>query len=263
MRRIWAKQIPPALVIGAALGIGSLAAADPPADWPPPSSVADFPHRSAAAQTVPPMLPVPPRPDGRVAPALWTEPAGALKDAPGGLTPNAKPLPPPAPSARLSPALPEKARRLDPTKKPGDFNALISAAGGLGIVIGIFLLGTWIFRRSAPQGLTRLPGDVFEILGRAPLAGRQQVHLLRCGNKLLLVSVTPTGAETLTEITDPVEVDRLAGLCCQANPQSSSAAFRQIFEQLAPRRAGRGLRDRYASGDVNPGGWGLDGGGPS
>ena len=55
--------------------------------------------------------------------------------------------------------------------------------------------------------------------GRAPLAGRQHVHLLRCGSKLLLVSVTPGGAETLTEVTDPAEVDRLAGLCRQAHPK--------------------------------------------
>ena len=77
-----------------------------------------------------------------------------------------------------------------------------------------------------------MPGEVVEVLGRAPLANRQQIHLLRCGNKLLLVSVTPTGAETLTEITDPMEVDRLAGLCQQAQPGSATAAFRKVLQQF-------------------------------
>jgi flagellar biogenesis protein FliO len=95
----------------------------------------------------------------------------------------------------------------------------------------------WLVKRKTPQSLTRLPSEAFEVLGRAPLSGRQQVHLLRCGNRLLLVSVTPGGAETLTEITDPLEVDRLAGLCRQSQPGSSSAAFKQVFEQLASRRA--------------------------
>lgn len=114
--------------------------------------------------------------------------------------------------------------------------SMIFIAGSTGLVLGIFLLLVWIVRRKTPQAMVRLPGEAFEILGRAPLSGRQQVQLLRCGSRLLLISVTPGGAETLTEITDPMEVDRLSGLCRQSQPGSSSAAFKQIFEQLAPRR---------------------------
>ena len=78
-----------------------------------------------------------------------------------------------------------------------------------------------------------MPREVFEILGRSSLGARQQVQLLRCGSKLLLVTITPHGTETLTEVTDPLEVDRIAGVCHQANPKSSTAAFRQVFQQLA------------------------------
>jgi flagellar biogenesis protein FliO len=128
----------------------------------------------------------------------------------------------------------------DSSKKPSGLPSMAAVFGCLGVVLGIFLLIAWMIRRAAPQGLTRLPNEAFEVLGRAPLAGRQNVHLLRCGNKLLLVSITPAGTETLTEITDPQEVDRLAGLCRQAGPRSSTAAFRRIFEQLAPKHASRG-----------------------
>lgn len=126
----------------------------------------------------------------------------------------------------------------------------------LGVVIGIFLVLAWILRRAAPRGLARLPDEAFEMLGRAPLAGKQHVHLLRCGNKLLLVSVTPAGTETLTEITDPQEVDRLAGLCRQGHPHSSTAAFRQVFAQLAPKRPSRksleeSVYDTYDSSGID------------
>jgi flagellar biogenesis protein FliO len=127
----------------------------------------------------------------------------------------------------------------DAPKKPTGLPSMATLFGSLAVVVGVFLLIAWLMRRAAPQGLTRLPDEAFEVLGRAPLAGRQNVHLLRCGNKLLLVSVTPAGTETLTEITDPQEVDRLAGLCRQGGPHSSTAAFKQIFEQLAPKRPGR------------------------
>jgi flagellar biogenesis protein FliO len=279
MRGNWAKRIPPVWAIGIALGIGGLAAAEPLAGWPdaslpsgssantiPPnrqSTRAGSPQCGASNSPETPMLAVPPRRDDQVVRALWAETAAPSKEAPHSFIPPGKLLPPPTQPARLSPTSLGKAQRLEPGKKAGDFNSLFSAAGGLGIVIGIFLVGVWLFRRSTPQSMMRLPGEVFEILGRAPLAGKQQVHLLRCGSKLLLVSVTPTGAETLAEITDPVEVDRLAGFCHQTNPQSSSAAFRRIFEQLAPQRANRGLRDRQVSGDLDVGGWELDRGGSS
>ncbi len=120
--------------------------------------------------------------------------------------------------------------------KPQGLPSAVKVIASLAVVLGVFFLVAWGMRRATPQGRGLLPGEVFETLGRAPMDGRQQVHLLRCGNKLLLVSVTPAGAETLTEITDPLEVDRLAGLCQQASPNSTTAVFRQVFGQFAPRR---------------------------
>jgi flagellar biogenesis protein FliO len=124
--------------------------------------------------------------------------------------------------------------------KGSPLSAMISVAGSLAIVLGLFLVVAWAMRKTAPRGSLALPPEVFEILGRAPLGARQQVQLLRCGKKLLLVSITPDGAETLTEVTDPLEVDRLAGICQQAHPKSSTASFRQVFQQLAPGTPGRG-----------------------
>ena len=147
---------------------------------------------------------------------------------------------PPRRESHVPPSSSGKSISQDSSKKPNGPPSMLTLAGSLGVVLGIFLLIAWLMRRAAPQGLTRLPNEAFEVLGRAPLAGRQNVHLMRCGNKLLLVSITPAGTETLTEITDPQEVDRLAGLCRQAGPQSSTAAFRRIFEQLAPKRPSRG-----------------------
>jgi flagellar biogenesis protein FliO len=140
---------------------------------------------------------------------------------------------------------------LDRGQRVVSLPSILTLGGSLALVLGVFFLITWGVRRAAPAALTPLPGEVVEVLGRAPLAGRQQMHLLRCGRKLLLVSVTPAGAETLTEIIDPIEVDRLAGLCHQARSGSVSAAFRQVFQQLTqkdapPARFGRTLENRNA-----------------
>jgi flagellar biogenesis protein FliO len=105
----------------------------------------------------------------------------------------------------------------------------------LTIVIGAFLLFMWALKRGGRRkaGRNALPSDVVSVLGRVPLAARQFAELLRVGNKLVLISLTPTGAETLTEVTDPAEVDRLVGLCQQGNPFSTTRAFEQVFQQMS------------------------------
>lgn len=112
-------------------------------------------------------------------------------------------------------------------------SGLTTGLASLAVVLALFFLAAWAVRRGMPQAQAKLPGDVIEVLGRTPLAGRQFAHLVRCGNKLLLVYLAPGYAKTLTEITDAAEVDRLAGICRQAHPQSTTASFRNIFQQFS------------------------------
>ena len=173
-------------------------------------------------------------PQRGVVSAVYEQPRSG--PAPGTVEPGTLPA-----ATALAPAGATSARPLPPASRsrtsqgPAAFKGLPSMAtvgGSLAVVLGIFLLAAYGMRRLAPSAMTTLPRDAFEVLGRAPLAGRQQVHLLRCGRKLLLVSVTATGTETLTEVTDPLEVDRLLGLCEQVKPNSTTATFRQVFGQL-------------------------------
>jgi flagellar biogenesis protein FliO len=120
-------------------------------------------------------------------------------------------------------------------------NALGTVAGSLGVVLGLFLVVAWCSRRLAPAGAALLPKDVVELLGRAPLATRQQMQLVRIGNKLLLVAISPVGVQTLTEVTEPTEVEHLVALCRRGQPGTSSAAFRQALTQLASEPAERGF----------------------
>ncbi len=115
-------------------------------------------------------------------------------------------------------------------------HSIYTIATALTIVIGTFFVFVWMLRRSgrgAAGGRATLPADAVSVLGRVSLAGRQVAELLRVGNKLVLVALTPGGAETLTEVTDPVEVDRLVGLCQQYSPHSTTKAFEQVFQHLS------------------------------
>jgi len=115
-----------------------------------------------------------------------------------------------------------------------DLSPVVSAMASLGIVLGLFLLVVLVVRRGMPKNSAVLPSDAVQLLGRAPLVGRQHLHLVRCGNKLLLLSVSAMSSTTLTEITDPAEVDRMLDLCQGVSGNS----FRQTLGKLARPRAG-------------------------
>ncbi len=108
-----------------------------------------------------------------------------------------------------------------------------TAGAGLAIVVGLFLVCAWMLRRNGPKPTSPLPREAVAVLGRVPLAARNFAHLLQVGNKLVLVAITPDGVAPITEITDPVEVQRLRGLCLRNQKQSTTAEFHDVLEQLS------------------------------
>ncbi len=152
-------------------------------------------------------------------------PTPTVYDVARAADPSSMPLAPPAPLER------EEANQ-----QTGGLRSVIAVVGSLAVVLGVFFLIVWLLRRASPGAMGTLPGEVFEVLGRASFANHQHVQLLRCGNKLLLVSFHATGtgssANTLTEITDPKEVDRLTCLCRQARGGNPSKTFRQVLRQV-------------------------------
>jgi len=138
--------------------------------------------------------------------------------------------------------LSSSARRLADFGMP--LQSIHTVITALAIVIGAFLLFTWAIRRGGKNSIgTRgsLPAEVVNVLGRVPIAARQFAQLLRVGNKLVLVALTPDGPTTLTEVTDPAEVDRLVGLCQQSESKSSTKVFEQVFQQFTNEPASGGF----------------------
>ena len=137
----------------------------------------------------------------------------------------------PAP-LRLAPRQASESGRIDRPMLPTPTGAVGTVVGSLAIVLGLFVVLAWCTRRFAPAGSAQLPKEALELLGRSSLSPRQHVQLVRLGNKLLLVALTPAGAETLTEITDAAEVERLTSLCRRGQPASASNSFAQALGEL-------------------------------
>jgi flagellar biogenesis protein FliO len=114
-------------------------------------------------------------------------------------------------------------------------DSLMTVLGSMGIVLGLFVVTAWCLRRSVPKSGRPLPAEVVEVLGRAPLAGKLQMHLIRFGSKLVLVAASPDGVKAICEITESQEVDRIAGYCQEKAPYSATSAFRGILDRLDKR----------------------------
>jgi len=116
--------------------------------------------------------------------------------------------------------------------------SVVTTVASLAVVLGVFGAVVWTMRRGMPKATQRLPSTVVEVLGQTQLAYRQNLQLIRLGSKLLLVSVTAGGAETLGEVTDPTEVERLTALCQGTRGGQPAATFRDVLQQVRTRAAG-------------------------
>lgn len=136
-------------------------------------------------------------------------------------------------AATRTPLAPPTAKSASRSEQSGGstLKMLLSVGSSLLIVMGLFLGVAWFARKTMNTTLGGLPKQVVSILGRTPLAPRQQLLLVRFGSKLVLVSMIQGEARTLSEITDPLEVDQLAGLCESQQPGSITNSFRSILQQ--------------------------------
>ncbi len=148
------------------------------------------------------------------------EPAAASTSA--GAKSSSRPLRPPTESMSTS----EKPR------SSGTVQMFISVISSLLIVIGLLLGAAWLYRKATPGASSTLPKHVVQVLGRTQLAPRQQLMLLRFGSKLVLVSNLQGEVRTVSEITDPLEVDHLAGMCESAQAGSISDSFRNVLHNI-------------------------------
>ena len=124
--------------------------------------------------------------------------------------------------------------------------------GSLAAVLGLFAIVVWTMRRGMPKTMQqRLPSDVVDVLGQTTFGHRQHVQLIRLGQRLLLVSVTPNGAETLAEVTDTAEVERLTTLCRGPTSRGATPSFRDVFQQFrAPAAAVAANKPRPTAGTI-------------
>ena len=95
-----------------------------------------------------------------------------------------------------------------PSKEGLSNNSIRKVGSSLAIVLGLFSLVSLVMRRQKPAGQTT---PLIETLGQVHLTPKVKLHLVRFGQRLLVLHVSPGTVQRIAEITDPAEVAQMLG----------------------------------------------------
>jgi flagellar biogenesis protein FliO len=141
-------------------------------------------------------------------------PSSAISGPPSAAPqPSVSGFAPPTPSASLP-----LRRGSQPGSRSSASSHISESIWNTVIVLGVICAGLVAvsigLRRRRRSSGGRLPVEAVEVLGRTAIDGRHAISLVRCGSRVLVLSVDATeGLTTLAEISDPDEVNLLTDLC--------------------------------------------------
>ncbi len=120
--------------------------------------------------------------------------------------------------------------------------ATFKTAATVTLVLSISMLALFLLRLRPRRHRGGLPQDVVAVLGQVPFGPNQSLRLVRLASKLLLITTTPSGSQTLGEITDPEEVLQIEALCRDGKFDTIGQTLRQRARSTTAAPAARGNR---------------------
>ena len=105
--------------------------------------------------------------------------------------------------------------------------------GALIAVLGVFMVLLWLTKKIQGPSRTMMSKQTLELLGQKQINKFHCLHLIRLGQRILLVSASDRGVTCLSEINDPVEVAQLLTTNPLSNESSElpPSTFKRIFAQ--------------------------------
>jgi len=186
---------------------------------------------------------VPPAAPGVAAQAVATPPASAAAS--------------PAPAGPAAPAVPpgrfddDQVRRGPATTSPAAQTAagnlssgydLPRVGGALAVVIALIFLLRWLGRRLFALPTAQRSSRVVQVLSRSVLTPKQQLVLVRVGQRVLVTADNGSQLSPLSEITDPDEVASLIGQLQSEKDGGvfgTAKAFNSMFGRVKKSYGGR------------------------
>lgn len=103
--------------------------------------------------------------------------------------------------------------------------APFSIAWPMFAILVMIVVVTMFARKLFPKAGRLGGGGVIKVLARQYLSNKQSLCLIRLGNRVVLLGVTPDRISTLTEVVDPEEVSTVVTSTEQARPGSFTSSL--------------------------------------
>lgn len=155
---------------------------------------------------------------------------------------------PPRPDPVGPLARPVPIDRIAADAPPAPAGAARSAWPAAGSVVWLAAAGLALLavRAVSRRAVRPLPGEVFTLLGEAPMGGTHVARVVRFGPKTVLVGVSGSNCTTLAVIEDPGVTDALAAACRGPDPTPPVALLDHVrgavARSLAPVRRMEAVR---------------------
>ena len=146
--------------------------------------------------------------------------------------------PQPLQSLQSFPRLPLQPRVTEPTSSSATTSAIgkfsipnfsqsaTRMVAALAIVLGAFMVLLWVTKKIQGPSKSIMSKQTLEVLGQKQINKIHSLHLIRLGQRILLISVSDSSVTCLSEINDPVEVAQLLN----TNSMVSSNCNVQLFK---------------------------------
>ncbi|MCA9189102.1 MAG: flagellar biosynthetic protein FliO [Pirellulaceae bacterium] len=91
--------------------------------------------------------------------------------------------------------------------------SLYTVASSLAIVFAAFFLLVWIARRTGLARAGNTDEKLVDVMARVALSSKLQLHIVRVGRRILVLSVSNNHMEAISEITEADEVEFVTSMC--------------------------------------------------
>ena len=140
----------------------------------------------------------------------------------------------------------EKGRIVNKSNDSNDLWDWLKTLLALVLVIGLILLARQLLKRSAGQSRGAGEGDAIEVIARARIAPRQELILVRLGERLELIGSGPNGPVGIAEVTSPAEARQIIAMEQQKGGLAS--LFRKKTAEMAAASAVKTAQDAQGEG---------------
>lgn len=102
----------------------------------------------------------------------------------------------------------------------------------LAAVIAVIALAVWGFKRFAPRTASMFASENLKVVSRTYLGPKQAIYLVKAPGCLLVIASTQEKISLLSEIKDPVEIERVIGAAHAASSKSQTRIFTNVLSGL-------------------------------